>query len=82
MDEELLINYDAPVSDVPMIQWFPGHMAKTRRLMEQNLKYVDIVVHSGWPFTGLRESRRLLWTVKTGRALISCFRRYTVRWTR
>ena len=44
MDEELLINYDAPVSDVPMIQWFPGHMAKTRRLMEQNLKYVDIVV--------------------------------------
>lgn len=44
MDEELMINYDAPVSDVPMIQWFPGHMAKTRRLMQENLKYVDIVV--------------------------------------
>ncbi len=44
MDDELMINYDAPVSDVPIIQWFPGHMAKTRRLMESNLKYVDIVV--------------------------------------
>ena len=26
------------------IQWFPGHMAKTRRLIEENLKLVDIVV--------------------------------------
>lgn len=25
------------------IQWFPGHMAKTRRLMAENLKLVDIV---------------------------------------
>ncbi|MCL2068452.1 MAG: ribosome biogenesis GTPase YlqF [Oscillospiraceae bacterium] len=25
------------------IQWFPGHMAKTRRLMRDNLKLVDIV---------------------------------------
>ena len=25
------------------VQWFPGHMAKTRRLMEANLKLVDIV---------------------------------------
>ena len=33
MDDEMMINYDAPVSDIPMIQWFPGHMAKTRRLM-------------------------------------------------
>lgn len=44
MDDEMMINYDAPVSDIPMIQWFPGHMAKTRRLMQENLKYVDIVV--------------------------------------
>lgn len=29
-------------SDV--IQWFPGHMAKTRRLITENLKEVDIVV--------------------------------------
>ena len=29
-------------SDV--IQWFPGHMAKTRRLISENLKEVDIVV--------------------------------------
>ena len=28
MDDEMMINYDAPVSDIPMIQWFPGHMAK------------------------------------------------------
>ena len=26
------------------IQWFPGHMAKTRRLMQENLKLVDIVI--------------------------------------
>lgn len=26
------------------IQWFPGHMAKTRRLISENLKLVDIVV--------------------------------------
>ncbi len=26
------------------VQWFPGHMAKTRRLMQSNLKLVDVVV--------------------------------------
>ena len=26
------------------VQWFPGHMAKTRRIMQSNLKLVDIVV--------------------------------------
>lgn len=26
------------------IQWFPGHMAKTRRLISENLKSVDIVI--------------------------------------
>jgi len=26
------------------IQWFPGHMAKTRRLISENLKLVDIVI--------------------------------------
>ncbi|MCL2856854.1 MAG: ribosome biogenesis GTPase YlqF [Oscillospiraceae bacterium] len=26
------------------IQWFPGHMAKTRRIMQSSLKLVDIVV--------------------------------------
>lgn len=26
------------------IQWFPGHMAKTRRLISDNLKLVDVVV--------------------------------------
>jgi len=27
-----------------IIQWFPGHMAKTRRLMRENLKNVDLVI--------------------------------------
>ena len=26
------------------IQWYPGHMAKTRRMLEENIKYVDAVV--------------------------------------
>ncbi len=30
--------------DSKQIQWFPGHMAKTRRLISDNLKNVDIVV--------------------------------------
>lgn len=30
----------APIS----IQWFPGHMAKTRRLMRENMKLVDLVL--------------------------------------
>jgi ribosome biogenesis GTPase A len=27
-----------------MIQWFPGHMAKTRRLINENIKLVDVVL--------------------------------------
>lgn len=30
--------------DVTGVQWFPGHMAKTRRLITENLKLVDIVL--------------------------------------
>ncbi|MBQ8636871.1 MAG: ribosome biogenesis GTPase YlqF [Clostridia bacterium] len=26
------------------LNWYPGHMAKTRRLIEENLKYIDAVV--------------------------------------
>ncbi len=32
------------IEDQLRIHWFPGHMAKTRRLMAANLKMVDIVV--------------------------------------
>lgn len=32
------------MSDEISVQWFPGHMAKTRRLMKSNLKLVDAVV--------------------------------------
>ena len=32
------------VPTVPTIQWFPGHMAKTRRLIQGNLKLVDVVI--------------------------------------
>ena len=27
-----------------VIQWYPGHMAKTRRIIEENLKNVDVVI--------------------------------------
>ena len=33
-----------PEDHIPSIQWFPGHMAKTRRLMRDNLKLVDLIV--------------------------------------
>ncbi len=32
------------MTEAPSIQWFPGHMAKTRRLIRENLKLVDLVV--------------------------------------
>ena len=32
------------MSETMSVQWFPGHMAKTRRLMTENLKLVDAVV--------------------------------------
>lgn len=30
--------------EAPSIQWFPGHMAKTRRLIQENLKMVDLIL--------------------------------------
>lgn len=32
------------MTEQPNIQWFPGHMAKTKRLIRENLKLVDIVI--------------------------------------
>ena len=32
------------MSEAAHVQWFPGHMAKTRRIMASNLKLVDAVV--------------------------------------
>lgn len=32
------------MSEIVSVQWFPGHMTKTRRMMEKNLKLVDLVV--------------------------------------
>lgn len=37
------------------LQWYPGHMAKTRRLIEDNLKMIDVVVEildARVPFSG------------------------------
>ncbi|HEX3026710.1 MAG TPA: ribosome biogenesis GTPase YlqF [Clostridia bacterium] len=31
------------MTELPSIQWFPGHMAKTRRLIKESLHLVDIV---------------------------------------
>ncbi len=33
-----------PSPDRPDIQWFPGHMAKTRRLIQESLPLVDLVI--------------------------------------
>ena len=32
------------MAQTPSIQWFPGHMAKTRRMIEANVRLVDLVV--------------------------------------
>ena len=29
------------------IQWFPGHMAKTKRLIQEQLQLVDLVIELG-----------------------------------
>ena len=29
---------------MPAINWYPGHMAKTRRMLLENLKMIDVVV--------------------------------------
>ena len=37
------------------LQWYPGHMAKTRRLIEENLRLIDVVVEildARIPFSG------------------------------
>lgn len=31
-------------NDFPTINWFPGHMAKARKLIQENLKLVDVVI--------------------------------------
>ena len=30
--------------NITPIQWFPGHMAKTKRIMRENLKLVDVLI--------------------------------------
>ena len=32
------------VIDIPSLQWYPGHMRKAERLVQENLKSVDVVV--------------------------------------
>ena len=48
------------MNDVGNIQWFPGHMTKTKRLIEADLKMVDAVVE----ITDARipESSRTIWS--------------------
>lgn len=41
------------------LQWYPGHMAKTRRMIEENLKNIDVVVEildARIPFSGRNPS--------------------------
>ena len=35
---------DKELSKGKLIQWYPGHMTKTKRLIEENIKLVDIVI--------------------------------------
>ena len=36
--------FNNEIRDNSNIQWFPGHMARARRLLAENLKLVDVVV--------------------------------------
>ena len=43
--EKILIGMDNEIKrDLPGIQWFPGHMRKAQRLIEENLKLVDVII--------------------------------------
>lgn len=35
---------DGKNQELPSLQWFPGHMKKARRIIEENLKLVDVAV--------------------------------------
>lgn len=64
------------LTQTPNIQWFPGHMAKTRRVMKESLKLVDIVVElrdaASPKAAATRKSRRLS---ATSRGWLSLTRR-------
>lgn len=52
------------MSEVSNIQWFPGHMAKTRRIMKSNLKLVDVVVEiidARIPYSSRNPEMVILW---------------------
>ena len=38
------MNEENEKSDLPRLNWFPGHMKKAQRLIEENLKLVDVVI--------------------------------------
>ena len=43
--ERILIETDKEGKrELPGIQWFPGHMRKAQRLIEENLKLVDVII--------------------------------------
>ena len=38
------------------INWYPGHMAKTKRLIRENLQYIDVIyelVDSRMPYSSM-----------------------------
>ena len=43
------------MNDVGNIQWFPGHMTKTKRMIEADLKMVDAVVEARAVHVAVRE---------------------------
>ena len=38
------MTYNDNVIDIPSLQWYPGHMRKAERLVQENLKSVDVVI--------------------------------------
>ena len=45
------------------IQWFPGHMTKTLRMMEQEIQHVDaslVLLDARIPLSSLRKSKNTL----------------------
>ena len=35
------------------IQWYPGHMTKARRQMQEDMKLIDLIIHPLLLFIGL-----------------------------
>ena len=54
-------NQDTRFANQYAIQWFPGHMAKTLRMMEQEIQHVDaslVLLDARIPLSSLNPDRK------------------------